>query len=167
MSILLSGSVRAAMEFDDMKHKPFALAAAALMAGFLSFGFSGAQAASVMTGSGAPAGITKMQDGNIQDVSHRKYRRHWRGHNRWRGGHRWRRGSGVYLGLGFAPFFNPYYGGSAYYNGYYDAPAYYAPVRGSRHVRYCLDRYRSYDPRSNTFMGYDGYRHRCRSPYRY
>ncbi len=37
---------------------------------------------------------------------------------------------------------------------------------GNRHVRWCLNRYRSYNPRTDTFMGYDGYRHRCRSPFR-
>jgi hypothetical protein len=29
------------------------------------------------------------------------------------------------------------------------------------HVRACLDAYRSYDPRTDTYLGYDGYRHRC------
>jgi hypothetical protein len=33
------------------------------------------------------------------------------------------------------------------------------------HVAYCLNRYRSYHVRSDTYMGYDGYRHRCNSPY--
>jgi hypothetical protein len=33
-------------------------------------------------------------------------------------------------------------------------------------VHWCLNRYRSYDPSSDTFLGYDGYRHRCNSPYR-
>lgn len=36
---------------------------------------------------------------------------------------------------------------------------------GEAHVEYCLSRYRSYDPASNTFMGYDGLRHECVSPY--
>jgi hypothetical protein len=36
---------------------------------------------------------------------------------------------------------------------------------GSAHVQYCLDKYRSYDPRTNTYLGYDGERHPCRSPY--
>jgi hypothetical protein len=36
----------------------------------------------------------------------------------------------------------------------------------SAHVRWCLNRYRSYDPSSDSFLGYDGYRHRCNSPYR-
>ena len=30
------------------------------------------------------------------------------------------------------------------------------------HVAACLDAYRSYDPRTDTYLGYDGYRHRCR-----
>jgi hypothetical protein len=37
---------------------------------------------------------------------------------------------------------------------------------GSAHVQWCLSRYRSYDPSSDSFLGYDGYRHRCNSPYR-
>lgn len=28
-------------------------------------------------------------------------------------------------------------------------------------VGYCSQRYRSYDPRSGTYLGYDGYRHPC------
>ncbi len=28
--------------------------------------------------------------------------------------------------------------------------------------RYCASRYRSFDPRSGTYLGYDGYRHFCR-----
>lgn len=49
----------------------------------------------------------------------------------------------------------------------YDAP-YYPDYSGNwdAHVRWCYNRYRSYDSRTDTFLGYDGYRHRCRSPYR-
>ncbi|WP_245926701.1 BA14K family protein [Breoghania corrubedonensis] len=42
-------------------------------------------------------------------------------------------------------------------------PAYYRGRRG--HVDWCLRRYRSYNPRTDMFMGYDGRHHRCRSPY--
>jgi hypothetical protein len=42
----------------------------------------------------------------------------------------------------------------------------YAVVPGGRdvtaHVRACQARYRSYDPSTNTFLGYDGRRHLCR-----
>jgi hypothetical protein len=136
-----------------MKYKSLALAAAALMAGVLSFG--GAQAANVMTGSG-PTGITKIDDGNVQQASQRRWHRHGRWHRR----HHNR--SDVFLGLGFAPlFFAPRY----YEPYYYDS--YYAPEGGSWHVRYCLRRYQTYHIPSDTFRGYDGLRHRCRSPYRY
>ena len=146
-----------------MKYKPLALAAAALTAGFLSFG--GAQAANMMTGNSAPAAMNAGSDENIQLASHR-----W-----WR--HRHHGGSGVFLGFGLplfggGPYYNDYYDDYGYgygygpYRSYYAPRAYYAPVGGS-HVRWCMNRYRTYDPRSNTFIGYDGDRHRCRSPYRY
>ena len=60
---------------------------------------------------------------------------------------------------------------------YYRAPApvYYAPrppppVYYDRswteaHIEWCLDRYRSYNPATNTFIGYDGYERVCRGPY--
>ena len=56
----------------------------------------------------------------------------------------------------------------AYDYGYgYPRYRYRYPVRasGRSHVRWCLNRYRSYNPRTDTFMGYDGRRHYCRSPY--
>jgi hypothetical protein len=42
-------------------------------------------------------------------------------------------------------------------------PAYYAPGYGSRAdwLAYCSQRYRSFDPASGTFMGYDGIRRPC------
>lgn len=45
---------------------------------------------------------------------------------------------------------------------YYAPPArhYYAPPPGDA-VAYCMRRFRSYDPRSGTYLGYDGYRHPC------
>lgn len=36
---------------------------------------------------------------------------------------------------------------------------------GGGHVEWCLNRFRSYDPASDTYLGYDGYRHRCNSPF--
>lgn len=58
---------------------------------------------------------------------------------------------------------------------YYPAPAYYPPpppppVYYDRswteaHIEWCLDRYRSYNPATNTFTGYDGFQHECRGPY--
>lgn len=155
-----------------MKYKSLVLAAAALMAGTLSLG--GAQAANVMTGSGAPAGITTMQDSNIQDVARRYWRRggNWNGGNWNRHGHNHHNNNGAWLGLGLGLGLLPFYGGYGGYGygygggPYYSEPYYYSGGGGG-HVNWCINRYRTYDPRSNTFRGYDGLLHQCRSPYRY
>lgn len=47
---------------------------------------------------------------------------------------------------------------------YYAPPVYGAPAYGpppGDGVAYCMQRYKSYDPGSGTFLGYDGYRHPC------
>jgi hypothetical protein len=53
-----------------------------------------------------------------------------------------------------------YYG---YYGGYYGTPGYtdyYASAAGPNDA-YCASRFRSYDPASGTYLGYDGFRHSC------
>lgn len=72
-----------------------------------------------------------------------------------------------------------YYGGPGYY--YDTGPAYVAgaanyddqydddsgvtvaevPATGGGDVAYCMQTYRSYDPQSGTYLGFDGYRHPC------
>ncbi len=99
----------------------------------------------------------------------------------WRGGYRYRDHDGrfwpgavaagaVIGGAIAASDAYAYYGGPAYY----DAPAYYddqyaddgavavvpVPV-GDDSAAYCAQRYRSYDPASGTYLGYDGQRHPC------
>jgi hypothetical protein len=55
---------------------------------------------------------------------------------------------------------NSYYYGPGY--AYAPPPAYaYSPGYGSSEVAYCASRYRSYDPASGTYLGYDGHRHPC------
>ncbi len=46
---------------------------------------------------------------------------------------------------------------------YYEAAPRYGVTRASvrTHAAACESRYRTYDPRSDTFVGNDGYRHRC------
>jgi hypothetical protein len=48
---------------------------------------------------------------------------------------------------------------------YYDAPppvyAAPGPGYGDDATAYCMQRFRSYDPRSGTYLGYDGHRHPC------
>lgn len=94
------------------------------------------------------------------------------------------RGWGWGLGAGFvagaivggalaAPYYGygPYYGGPYYYGPpavvygapgpVYGGPAYSgAPVAGDA-TAYCSQRFRSYDPASGTYLGYDGQRHPC------
>jgi len=83
----------------------------------------------------------------------------------------WGRGFGWGFGAGFlggaivggalaapyyyGPYGAPYYPPAAYGPGYYPAPGY-----GDR-AGYCASRYRSYDPATGTFLGYDGVRHPC------
>jgi len=88
----------------------------------------------------------------------------WRGRGYGRGyyGRGYGRGAGWGVGAGLlggaivggmlaAPY---YYGGGPYY---YGAPG---DVPGDA-VAYCMQRFRSYDPDSGTYLGNDGYRHPC------
>ena len=85
-----------------------------------------------------------------------------------RGGWGWGAGgfaAGALLGSALA---RPYYGGYGYYPYYpaYPAPAYYPPPGyagpgDDDAVGYCMQRFRSYDPRSGTYLGFDGARHPC------
>lgn len=68
---------------------------------------------------------------------------------------------GAIASQGYGPgYFAP---GPAYYdNGYDDDAVAVAPAPGGDDaVAYCMQTYRSYDPRSGTYMGNDGYRHPC------
>jgi hypothetical protein len=64
---------------------------------------------------------------------------------------------------------HPYYYDGPYGGPYGPAPVYgpgpYGPGPGyyadDDAVRYCMSRFKSYDPRSGTYLGYDGYRHPC------
>ncbi|SMD18736.1 BA14K family protein [Rhizobium sp. RU36D] len=52
--------------------------------------------------------------------------------------------------------------------GYYrprPQPDYDGPRLSRRHVQWCLQRYRSYNPQTNRYLGNDGYFRECRSPY--
>jgi hypothetical protein len=59
------------------------------------------------------------------------------------------------------------YGPDYYYapGPYYYAPGGYyygsGPYAYDGAMDYCMRRFRSYDPRSGTYLGYDGYRHPC------
>ena len=100
----------------------------------------------------------------------------WRGR---RGGGSGGRGAGIGLGLAagaliggaIAAGSNPYYGSGYYGPGYgygYGGPVYApAPVYvqpgygGGEAEAYCMQRYRSYDPASGTYLNNDGNRYPC------
>jgi hypothetical protein len=91
-----------------------------------------------------------------------EHRRHWNRYN-----HRRYRDSGYhyYPGYGYYPnrrgYYDERYGGDGRGHGGhgYDGRGY--DDRGGDRADWCARRYRSYDYRSGTYVGYDGYRHRC------
>jgi BA14K-like protein len=91
----------------------------------------------------------------------------WAGRGNWQGRHHHHRGGGFWPGVAigagigssyayYGSGYDPYY----YDDGYYDdSTVAVAPEGGD--ASYCAQRYRSYDPASGTYLGYDGQRHPC------
>jgi hypothetical protein len=100
----------------------------------------------------------------------RRYNRGWDNRSNRHWDNRWDRRRHYYGSRYNSPFWAlPLVGtgvviGSTLGNGYYAPRAYRG---GNSHVRWCLDRYRSYNVRSNTWVSYNGEVRQCRSPYRY
>jgi len=94
----------------------------------------------------------------------------WHGGGRpsgWHGGHHHRRGgfwpgfgTGVIIGGALSAPYGYYGYGPGYYDDddYVDAPAVTVDT-GS--IAYCKQRFKSYDVRTGTYLGYDGQRHPC------
>ena len=55
----------------------------------------------------------------------------------------------------------PYYYDDDSYGYYDDSAVAAAPPAGDDFVAYCMQRYKSYDPASGTYLGNDGQRHPC------
>lgn len=75
----------------------------------------------------------------------------WRRHHHWRGHHpRWRHSGDRWVGpaIGFGT-------GLIIGNALAQSRGY------DRSVQYCMQRFKSYDPASGTYLGYDGNRHPC------
>ena len=65
-----------------------------------------------------------------------------------------------YYGYSYAPGYS--YGYDPGYSYGYDPGSYsYGYSSGNGDVAYCMQRFRSYDPASRTYLGYDGIRHPC------
>jgi hypothetical protein len=93
---------------------------------------------------------------------------HWHGggghHHHHHGGRWW--GPGIGFGTGFA--LGSAYGSYPYYNDYYDDDSYaYSPGYvesdgvSAADIAYCKQRFKSYNVRTGTYLGYDGQRHPC------
>jgi hypothetical protein len=67
---------------------------------------------------------------------------------------------GLVVGAAIASSHNRYYDSH-----YYDERPIYRGRYASAHVSWCLNRYRSYRPRSNTWISYGGRVRVCYSPY--
>lgn len=117
----------------------------------------------------SPAVATAGETGMVEQVQNRK--REARQNKRERQYDRRRHGQRYsYRRSGY----NHYYGGHYYSSPWWNSPSIGFAITvpsvgyglgGGGHVEWCLNRYRSYDPASDTFLGYDGYRHRCNSPF--
>jgi hypothetical protein len=69
---------------------------------------------------------------------------------------------GAIASQGYGPGYYAASGPAYYDEGYDDGAVAVAPAPGGGDdVAYCMQTYRSYDPRSGTYMGNDGYRHPC------
>lgn len=109
---------------------------------------------------GNTPGLSNAAQANVEIVR-------WRGHGG-RGGGGWGGAAAGFAAgaiIGGIIASQPYYGGYGYgYGpGYYPAPVYGpGPYYGGGDPEgYCMSRFRSYDPASGTYMGYDGMRHPC------
>lgn len=138
---------------EIMKIKALSLIApVAIVAGGLLLSSTASVSAAGLPGVSLPDFATDKQTEGIVKKVHRRRYRHYHGRR-----YRHRR-------HGFGHFYRGWW---------YPAPWWGPPVvvvpgprRRGRHVRWCLRRYRSYDPATDEFFGFDGRYHRCRSPYR-
>jgi hypothetical protein len=121
---------------------------------------------------------TRLQDAVSSSIESVQYRRGWGGGYRG-GGYRGGGFGGAALGLAAGALIGGaiissqqpygYYGSGGYGPGYAYSPGYapgYVAVApygggGGDAVAYCLQRFRSYDPGSGTYLGLDGLRHSC------
>ncbi|MFC5068348.1 BA14K family protein [Flaviflagellibacter deserti] len=122
-------------------------------------------AAAQFAGSAPAAVAAAEKTSNVTEIRSRHgggHRWHGNRHGRWhgnRGGHRYYGYRHRHYGYGYRDYYGPAFaagiigltaGAIAANAGSYD-----------RNDEYCAARFRSYDPRSGTYLGYDGFRHAC------
>jgi len=99
-----------------------------------------------------------------RSYANRSYGRSYRNDRRWIGPAAGL-AAGAVIGGALAGGYPAYGDGYAYYDEGYPSVGYYdsaTPLYGSDDAAgYCAARFRSYDPASGTYLGYDGLRHPC------
>jgi hypothetical protein len=97
----------------------------------------------------SPATVTSttMTDSNVVNVRWRGHHHHhgWHHHRHWRHRH-----------YGWGPAFGGFAAGALIGSAIASSNA-----RANDAVAYCMNRFKSYDPASGTYLGYDGLRHPC------
>ncbi|QLH73507.1 BA14K family protein [Rhodopseudomonas palustris] len=127
------------------------LPAAALVLGSIAVASVPASAAPLMVGAAAqPAPVT------TQQVQWRHHHHGWHGGGGWHG----HRGGGYYRhgGYGWGPAIGGLAAGAIIGGAIANSQAQAGAVDADA---YCSQRFRSYDPASGTYLGYDGRRHAC------
>jgi hypothetical protein len=148
---------------------------AMLGVGTLAFTGAGASAAAMLPLSAVASGDAQGVEGGIILANHKDggHKKKWKkrrfsrhcdyefggcGHFYRHRHHRPHFGVPLIIGGGF--------GGYDYDDDYYDDyDDYDGGGLSSRHIRYCLNKYRSYNPRNNTWVSYSGRVKQCYSPY--
>jgi len=140
--------------------------------GTLAFSGASASAAAMFPLSPAVTGQANAASDGVVQVNHKKkWKKKWNNDNYdWQyRKHRHRDRDGIYLGLpliiGGAYAANRYYDDDYYDDDYGYDDGDYGGGLSSRHVRYCLNKYESYNPRNNTWVSFSGQVRQCRSPY--
>jgi hypothetical protein len=142
--------------------------------GTLAFTGAGASAAAMLPLSPPAIGEANAINGGVIQVKHKDkgHKKHSNYCNDWNGGcynkHKHRRNhydrSYLYLPLIIGGGYGGYnYYGDDYYDDYDDYDDY--DGLSSRHIRYCLNKYRSYNPRTNLWVSFSGRVKQCYSPY--
>jgi hypothetical protein len=145
-------------------------AAAAMIGGAVVLFAPAPAAAMVVSGTAAAATV---ETALVEEVRHKRghrssRHRHSRRYDRHRHGHRY-----SYRRPGFTYHYGGYYYAHPWWLApsvgigvtvpVYPAPGVHLP---SAHVQWCINRYRSYDPHTDTYVPRIGVRARCNSPYR-